>query len=340
MRMSNFSYLNYIHCMKFLIVFYVLFLSSVFAAVNEAKPNVRPGFLNNNPQFQGSEFISKNRLDLLKQLHLRSKQLLHTQQNILKKVSMCDRCHASALHSQNSFLPILQGQNLDYLFSKILFFKQEERSYHPLQSVSQGLSIEDAMDISLYYANQSSDLNQTLAVSKFPDNLPEVISAASIESCAGCHGINGNGERLIPVISGQNENYLSYRIREISRGDSKVHFGSMAAVNCEIPDVDLGGSKQLARILAMVLDNDRVSRGAEIYHQVCARCHNDGEQGAPKLSDKKSWSKRIRQGTRELVKNTVIGKSNMPLWGGDSRLSRNQLKDAIHFMIHQASLSR
>lgn len=328
--------------MKLVIVLCVLILTSVSAAVKEDRLHVHSGIWKDNRHIQdgGHSGYRRVRPDLLKQLHLRSKQQLHTQQKILKKASMCDRCHASSLHSQNSFLPILQGQNLDYLFTKILFFKQEQRSYHPLRSVSQGLSIEDAMDISLYYANQSSDLGKSMVVSKFPVNLPEGFSAVSIESCSECHGTDGNGERLIPVISGQNENYLSYRIREISRADSKVHLNSMAAVNCDIPDVDLEGSKQLARILALVLDNDRVSRGAEIYHQVCARCHDHGEQGAPKLSDTKSWSTRIRQGTRELVKNTVIGKSNMPLWGGDSRLSRNQLKDAIHFMIHEASLSR
>lgn len=340
MRKSNFSYLNYIHGMRFLIVLYALCLSSVFAAVNEAKRNVPPGFLNDNQHIKGGEFNTKNRLDLLKQLHLRSKQQLDTHQRIQQKVSMCDRCHASALHSQNSFLPILQGQNLDYLFSKILFFKLDERSFHPLQSVSQGLSIDDVMDISLYYANQSSDLGKSLVVSKFPENKSETSDVDSIQSCTDCHGADGNGEQLIPIISGQNENYLNYRIREISREDSKVHLGSVAAVNCEIPAVDLDDSNRLARVLALVLDSESIFRGAQIYHQVCARCHDHGEQGAPKLSDKKSWSTRIRQGTRELVKNTVIGKSNMPLWGGDSRLSRNQLKDAIHFMIHQASLSR
>ena len=323
--------------MKFLIVFYLIYFTAAMAAVNDAAKYVAPKFLTKIERGDSTEI---NRLDLLKQLHLRSKQQFNIHQSLLRKVSLCDRCHASLLHSQNSYLPILQGQNLDYLFSKILYFKHDKRSFHPLQTVSQELSIEDIMDISLYYANQSSDLQKAMVIENFPNIQPPDLTLESIQSCSECHGTDGNGERLIPAISGQNENYLSYRIREIASDDSRVHLKSVAVVNCEIAKIDLTGSKRLARILALVLDRDRVSRGGEVYHHNCARCHNDGWQGAPKLGNKEDWSVRILQGTRELVNNTVIGKSSMPLWGGNSRLSRNQLTDAIHFMIHQASLAQ
>lgn len=323
--------------MKFVIVFYLFYLPVAVAAVNDAVKPVTPEPLN---KIQRGDATEINRLDLLKQLRLRAKQQFNIHQSLLRKVSLCDRCHASLLHSQNSYLPILQGQNLDYLFSKILYFKHDKRSFHPLQTVSRELSIDDIMDISLYYANQSSDLKKPMVIENFPNMQSPDLTQESIQSCSECHGSDGNGEQLIPAISGQNENYLSYRIREISRDDSKVHLKSVAVVNCEIAEVDLTGSKRLARIFALVLDRDRVSRGGVIYHHNCARCHDDGQQGAPKLGNKKDWSVRILQGTRELVNNTVTGKSSMPLWGGNSRLSRNQLTDAIHFMIHQASLTQ
>lgn len=275
-------------------------------------------------------------MDLFESLRLKSAVQI-THRPTPEKVHTCDICHRSSLHTSNSYLPILQGQNQEYIFYKTLFFKMNKNSFHPFPMYLQQLSNVEIMDISLYYSGQNSDLSKDLVIAEEPSLLADTQRKNTVSECAQCHGVKGNGTRLVPAISGQNVDYLSYRIREISRNNSKVHLKPITAVNCSVSISDVRESKQLANQLTLVLDDSSVKRGEHIYRNNCARCHDQGAEGAPKLSDTQNWSKRVRLGTRELVKSTIIGKNKMPFWGGNIRLSRNQLKDAIHFMIHQAS---
>jgi len=271
---------------------------------------------------------------LLSLLHLRATTEQPGGNKKLKKIYLCETCHSSALNRHNRYLPLLRGQNLDYLFAKIYSFKSDKRSKHPFPPYLQALSDQDVMDISLFYASQKSDLNKTWVVAAMTESAQsDAGKTASLDSCHTCHGVDGKGDNLIPVISGQNENYLSYRIREIASQSSRIHVKSVAAVDCSIANTGIRESRQIASQLALVLDDSSVKRGETIYRQNCASCHEQGERGAPKLSDKASWHDRVRQGTEELVNSTILGKAKMPYRGGNWFLSRNQLTDAIHFMI-------
>lgn len=326
--------------MKLLLIIFSVVCHSALAGIKSKGPLAKQLIIVDQGPTANSDDKAEHHLDLFGKLKKRSAVKQTVTPALRAKLNICDRCHDAPLHSENSYLPILQGQQVEYLFAKVLSFKANKRSFHPLRPETQALNVEEIMDISLYYANQSSSLQKSLILARFDSQQSVKGEEVSVlKGCFDCHGSSGNGNHRIPAISGQNENYLGYRIREIASNSSQIHLRSVANVSCNVPDVDLLQSKQLARQLAMVLENDRVLRGEEIYRQNCSRCHEQGNKGAPLLSDKKQWAQRIRQGTRELVKNTVMGKLNMPMWGGNTRLSRNQIKDAIHFMIYQASLS-
>ena len=271
--------------------------------------------------------------ELISLLHPRAGQA-GQQVDIRTELAICDRCHQAGMHSENSYLPVLQGQNAEYLIAKILYFRNSERSFHPMRAVTRSLSDAQIISLGRYYSEQAGPLRKSLLLARFA--APQGDNSA-LSGCATCHGRDGNGKQLIPAISGQNENYLGYRIREIARQDSRVHGASLAAISCEIPQIDLPGSRRPARQFALVLEPERIVRGQLVYSENCARCHDQGEQGAPKLSDRDAWQQRMHRGTRELVRSTVMGKQAMPFWGGNVHLSRNQLKDAIHFMLDQAS---
>lgn len=277
--------------------------------------------------------------DLLRQLQLKANNELKAEVNPPAIASLCDSCHSRQQQQGNSYLPILQGQNQEYLFGKILLFKSNRQSRHPFPMYSGRLTNDEIMDLSIYYSRQVSDLTKTQVVPV--RELGEYADQAelSINACADCHGNDGNGDQLIPAISGQNIRYLMYRIRQISRKESHIHLDTVAAVNCNISEAGLRESEILANQWAMVVDQQRASRGAEIYRDNCADCHSQGNKSAPILSEHNAWSQRLSQGTRELVKSTLIGKNDMPFWGGNIRLSRHQITDAIHYMIERISKS-
>ncbi len=273
-------------------------------------------------------------LGLLQQLKLKIQGAEENSRHLWNKVRPCEGCHAFNKYAGNSYLPILQGQNQQYLFSKLLMFKSDRRSRHPLSRYLELLSVADLMDISHFYAEQRSDLKRTLVlatvkrVDKY--DMTDRRQSALIRDCMECHGIEGNGGRLIPAISGQNRGYLSYRIREIADDRSIVHPGSDVPVSCKIKNVTVRQSRQLANLLAIVVDDSRVEHGAAVYKAKCAECHDDVSQELHA-----DWSEKMSQGTRLLVKDVLTGVQHKVVGGRFLSFSRIEVEDAIHYMIDQ-----
>jgi|SRR5208282_2862225 len=79
------------------------------------------------------------------------------------------------------------------------------------------------------------------------------------------------------------------------------------------------------------------SRGAEadgkaIYKKTCAACHNSL---SPKLGDKAAWAPRLKQGVDALVTSAMKGKGGMPPKGGNTALSKDDIKAAVNYMVSE-----
>ena len=254
-----------------------------------------------------------------------------------RRIALCERCHSTDLARGNNYLPILQGQNRYYLARKILDYKRDSRAYHPMQAISQSLSLDDIASISDFYSNQSSSLEQGMVAAGGGE--AEDSAGNSLQPCRPCHGRTGDGAGLIPDISGQNENYLAYRIREIARGKSRAHSPQKDAVTrCRIDLPHNDSARNMARILSLALDPARVIRGEDIYQLNCATCHASEIDGAPKPDDRAQWQQRLANGFRRLERSALLGKQRMPMKGGNRKLSRNQIRDAIHYMLSRSGL--
>jgi len=277
-------------------------------------------------------------LSFLEQLSLKTHSSEEDRQHLWERVNPCESCHSYQMYTGNGYIPILQGQNLEYLFSKLLMFKNNRRSHHPLGRYLDSLSSQDLMDISYFYAQQLSDLKRDL-VSANLSVQTDPVGVASIDECAECHGVSGNGGQLIPAISGQNKNYLSYRIREIADEHSRVHFSSDAPVSCKIKDVNVRQSRQLSSLLSVVVDQQSVEQGAEVYRLKCVQCHDVKQSGEESSQQSVNWTRNLLQGTRLLVYNTQFGSQHKFNGNHDIHFSQNEMKHAIHYMIDQLQRS-
>ena len=78
-------------------------------------------------------------------------------------------------------------------------------------------------------------------------------------------------------------------------------------------------------------------QGKATYQSSCFVCHDSGIAGAPKISDKDDWDKRIEPGLDQLVIHAIKGYSGntgiMPPKGGNLSLSDEQVTNAVHYMI-------
>lgn len=80
--------------------------------------------------------------------------------------------------------------------------------------------------------------------------------------------------------------------------------------------------------------------GAQIYQASCVACHGAGIAGAPKVSDKGQWAKRIAKGIGALHASAVNGMQSaagvMPAKGGNPTLSDAEVHSAVDYMVAQS----
>ena len=71
-----------------------------------------------------------------------------------------------------------------------------------------------------------------------------------------------------------------------------------------------------------------------IVRNQCAKCHQDGKQGAPKIGDRKAWIPRLQKGLDNLVGSAIHGHGPMPARGGLPDLSDQEIRGAIVHMFN------
>lgn len=85
---------------------------------------------------------------------------------------------------------------------------------------------------------------------------------------------------------------------------------------------------------AQTRDGERT--GKEVVEAVCASCHAAGEKGAPRIGDRKAWSKRSSQGLSSLTDHALKGIRDMPSHGGDLKLTDLEIGRAVAHMVNQS----
>lgn len=85
----------------------------------------------------------------------------------------------------------------------------------------------------------------------------------------------------------------------------------------------------------MTVAAPQLSRTSEsIVQAQCAKCHQSGQDGAPKIGDRPAWMPRMAKGLDELVASAVHGHGPMPSRGGLPDLSRQEIRHAILYMFN------
>ena len=76
--------------------------------------------------------------------------------------------------------------------------------------------------------------------------------------------------------------------------------------------------------------------GQAIVATHCARCHESGAQGAPRIGDAKAWAPRAEKGLSALSANAIAGLRQMPSHGGAPQLSDAEIKRAVTYMVNRS----
>ena len=78
-----------------------------------------------------------------------------------------------------------------------------------------------------------------------------------------------------------------------------------------------------------------VLRSSEtIVQSQCAKCHQTGQDGAPRIGDRPAWISRLKKGLDKLVTSAIHGHGPMPARGGLPDLSDQEIRGAIVYMFN------
>ena len=77
--------------------------------------------------------------------------------------------------------------------------------------------------------------------------------------------------------------------------------------------------------------------GQEIVQANCAKCHQNGTGGAPRIGDGNAWRPRLQRGLDAVVRSAIHGHGGMAPRGGVANLTDTELRAAILYMFNPAS---
>ena len=78
-----------------------------------------------------------------------------------------------------------------------------------------------------------------------------------------------------------------------------------------------------------------VMTGKEAYDAVCARCHDDGVDGAPRIGDREAWADRSQLWEAVLFEHARDGYLSMPARGGEESFDDATVEKAAEYMLKQ-----
>ena len=80
----------------------------------------------------------------------------------------------------------------------------------------------------------------------------------------------------------------------------------------------------------------RERTGKEVVDSVCGACHQTGAKGAPRIGDRKAWSKLASHGLASLTDSALKGIRKMPSHGGAPDVTDIEIERAITYMVNQS----
>lgn len=124
-----------------------------------------------------------------------------------ERTMLCASCHGKDGNSVKEGVPNLAGQNPAYLLEQIEKFADGRRQDFVMQTLSANFTMEDKINIALYYEFHEVDpvpVDASLA-QKGKDIYASV--------CQGCHGEGGKGEAGYARIAGQRIDYVTTTLK-------------------------------------------------------------------------------------------------------------------------------
>ena len=168
--------------------------------------------------------------------------------DISEKAAACSGCHGENGVPTGDAIPIIWGQNEDYISRELRDMKTGARPNSQMVAVLQNMSEDDMLALATYFASKPwPNLAEPRAPKADEDHFAEMASPASAGiGCFVCHQAAYLGVGANPRLAGQSETYLRYTMFDFRSGER--------ANNPWMKDLlttySLDDIRQMARVLA------------------------------------------------------------------------------------------
>jgi cytochrome c553 len=168
-----------------------------------------------------------------------------------ERLAPCLACHGAKGQSVIPDVPSLGGQPAFYLTIQLLMFREKLRVVEPMNQMMQGLKDDDLRDMADYIAKLPPP--EPAGGAGDPTRIEQAKALIEQHRCNFCHNRDYSGEKNVPRLAGQREDYLVKALREYKNNTRRGYDASMADVLYQISDEQL---LDLAYFLARTgLDN-------------------------------------------------------------------------------------
>jgi cytochrome c553 len=161
------------------------------------------------------------------------------------KSLLCQGCHGEDGNSLTALVPKLAGQNAGYIAKQVHNFQAGVRKHAIMNDLAVTVNDDDITDIAAYFSSLEKMKGQGSTNIQAGESLfLNGDASRHIIACVNCHGTNGKGlepnPAMIPVIGGQNKDYLSRQLVNFRDGDrSNSPDGVMNGITKSLTDAEI-----------------------------------------------------------------------------------------------------
>jgi cytochrome c553 len=160
------------------------------------------------------------------------------------KAAACAVCHGSAEQPAQPVTPILAGQQHEFLVLQMFYLREGLREVPAMAGMLKGFSDRDLEDVAAYYARQQPLARRESANPKLHARGQALAHGMG---CGSCHMGDYRGQKHVPAITRQREDYLVAAMKAYRDNKRTGTDTSMNAALYQVSDADI---EALAHYLA------------------------------------------------------------------------------------------
>jgi cytochrome c553 len=156
----------------------------------------------------------------------------------------CGECHGSRQRPPLAGMPYLAGQPAQFLELQLILMREGLRDVPQMAALLKGLTDRDIGDLAAHFARQAAPRSTTKRDPRLRARGAELARAMI---CGNCHGEDFRGQKHLPRLAGQREDYLIASLKAYRDNKRTGIDTSMNELMYRVPDVDI---EALAHFLA------------------------------------------------------------------------------------------